>query len=34
MATSLQPFKSLKKKPVEAVKGQILVGWTQKSPEP
>ena len=24
----------LKKKPVEALKGRILAGWAQKSPEP
>ena len=33
MATSLEPVKPLKK-PVEVVKGQILAGWAQKSPEP
>ena len=33
MATSLQPVKSLEK-PVEVVKGWILAGWAQKSPEP
>ena len=34
MATSLQPVKSWKKKWVEVVKGWILAGWAQKSPEP
>jgi hypothetical protein len=32
MATSLQPVKSWKKS-VEVVKGRILAGWAQKSPE-
>ena len=33
MTTSLQPVKSWKK-PVEVLKGRILAGWAQKSPEP
>jgi hypothetical protein len=33
LATSLQPVKSLEI-PVEVVKGRILAGWAQKSPEP
>jgi hypothetical protein len=32
MATSLQPGQILEK-PVEVVKGRILAGWAQKSPE-